>query len=163
MAIALSKTPSRAQTLSWVSRMPSRWTLMVRRLCGGTTPKTLVSSSSALVNREMWRGRAMVPAVAGGPPPPDRPPRRAAVVGSLQAGRERQPVLELAGVPLDGAADAGEVAGVEGLQHQHVRVTTVAGQRVADLVPGHVGGDVPAESHRTAPSTAAVRTGTASG
>ena len=51
ISTAVSKTPSRAHTRSCVSRMPSRCTLVVRRLCGAMWPKTFLSRSSAFVQR----------------------------------------------------------------------------------------------------------------
>ncbi len=58
-----------------------------------------------------------------------------------------QPVLQLAGVALDRAADAGQVAGVERLQHQHEGVSLVALDRVANLVLNVVGHHVDREAH----------------
>src|SRR6202035_1840525 len=82
----------------------------------------------------------------------DRHRRRAAVVQRLQAGGDRQAVLELAGVALGGAAQAVEVAGVERLEHEDEGVAAVAGPGVLRLVADHVGGDVEGKSHGTAPS-----------
>ncbi len=80
----------------------------------------------------------------------DRNRRRPAVVDRLQAGLQGQPVLELAGVALDGAAQAGQVAGVQRLEHQHERVAPVAAQGVLELVTDHVRHDVCRESHGAA-------------
>src|SRR5258706_5636952 len=63
----------------------------------------------------------------------DRDDRRLGNVGGLEAGLERQTVGQLAGVPLQRAADARQVARVERLEHQHERIAAVALQSVADL------------------------------
>ena len=79
----------------------------------------------------------------------DRHGRRAALVDGVQALRQRQPIGQLAGVPLDGAADARQVAGVQRLQHQHERVALPAAKRLSELVTNHVGGDVQRKTHST--------------
>ena len=84
-----------------------------------------------------------------GSPPQIETDRRAALVDGLQARLERQPIGQLAGVALDRAADARQVAGVERLQHQHERVALPAAQRLPDLVADHVGRDVQRKSHST--------------
>src|SRR4029077_4817017 len=81
----------------------------------------------------------------------DRDDRRLRALHRLDALVERQPVLELAGVALDRAADAREVARVEGLEHQHERVALVAPDCVAHRVLNRVGHDVSRESHQFTP------------
>ena len=77
----------------------------------------------------------------------DRDRGRAALLHRLQARFDRHAVLELAGVPLLGAAEAGQVAGVERLEHEHEREPLVALHRVLDAVPHHVGGHVEWMAH----------------
>ena len=77
----------------------------------------------------------------------DRHGRRAGVLRRLEAPLDRQPVLELAGVALDGAADARQVAGVERLQHQHVGVALSPRTACFSWWRMDVGGDVEWESH----------------
>ena len=48
----------------------------------------------------------------------DRDDRRTGLVHRLQTHLDRQSVLQLAGVAFDGTSDAGQIAGIERLQHQ---------------------------------------------
>ena len=63
-------------------------------------------------------------------------------IDGRQARLERQAIRELAGVALDRAADAREVARVQRLEHQHEWVALLAAQRLLDLVADLVSGDV---------------------
>jgi hypothetical protein len=78
----------------------------------------------------------------------DRHARRAAIVHGLQADVQRQAILELASVTFRGAAEAGQVAGVQRLEHQDEGVSPVAPHRVLDLVGDVLDRDVERESHR---------------
>ena len=102
----------------------------------------------------MWRERSMIASISAGSsgysvgsPPQMRHGRRAALVDGAQAIRQRQPIGQLAGVPLDGAADARQVAGVKRLQHQHERIALPPAKRLSELVADLVGGDVERKTH----------------
>src|SRR2546422_2396491 len=77
----------------------------------------------------------------------DRHDGRLRDLNGLEACFDRQTVRELAGVTLERAADAGEVARIQRLEHEHERVAAVALQPVSDLMADRVGRDVKRKSH----------------
>src|SRR5262249_2837193 len=77
----------------------------------------------------------------------DRHYRRLGDFDRLEAFVDREPILELARVSFDGAADAGEIAGVQGLEHQNERIAFASLDRIANLVLDRVRHDVDRKSH----------------
>ena len=129
ISIALSKTPSRSQTKSCVSRMPSRWTLIDEPLVRRDHAEDLLVEQQAVgaevdvaLARDDLRDQLRQLGVDRRLAAADRHDRRAALRRRPRRHwPTEQAVLELAGVALDRAAEAGEVAGVERLEHQHER------------------------------------------
>ena len=68
------------------------------------------------------------------------------------AGLRTIEVANVAGVPLWSASQAGEVAGIQRLEHENDREPLVSLDFVLDLPPHHVGGDVHGEPHFVLPS-----------
>src|SRR5439155_12907077 len=87
----------------------------------------------------------------------DRDDGRLRDLDGLEALLQRQAIGKLPGVPLDGAAQAGQVAGVERLEHQHEWIALVAGEGIDDLVLDRARRDVQRKPHRFAsPSRASL-------
>jgi len=157
IAIALSKTPSRADVvvrLAHAVEVDVDHEALVRRdravhvLVQQQAVRAEVDVALALDDlldelRELGIDRGLAAA--------DRDDGSTRALDGVDALTNREPVLELPRVALDRATDAGEVAGVERLEHQDERVALVAPDRVANRVLDRVRHDVDRESHQFTP------------
>src|SRR5205823_9291285 len=80
--------------------------------------------------------------------PAERYDGRRGSLDGVEALLESQSVRELARVAFDRAADAREVARVEGLEHEHEGIAFVAGDGITGLERDRAGREVKRESHR---------------
>ena len=152
--MAASKTPSRSTALSCVSRRPSRWMLKKKREVGAELVQPLLGEHA--VGAEVDVLAALEDAGHQGADlgvdhrlaAADAHDGGAGLVHGIQALLDGEAVLEVGGVFADApAAGAGEVAGVQRLEHQHEREARRAGQLVLGHVADHVGRQAQGESH----------------